>query len=517
MKIKSVIIVGGGSSGWMTAAAINYLIPEIKLTLIESDKITPIGVGESTLGHINRYFSFLNLKDDDWMKHCDATFKNSIQFTNFHKLNGRYQYPFGFLDSPNNKITHNKFEPRNYTEFLLIQKMYPKEIELEDFIRYYNFTTILAEKNKQTDMIFDTFNPVYHTAYHMNADKFGLRLKELYCEKIEHVMGTVDEVLINEKGVESLRVNDKFFNADLYIDCTGFKSLLLEQSLNEKFIRFKNLPNDSAIVGRREYVDENDKKISTVNVTDCKGLSSGWLFNTPLWNRVGYGYVYSSSFIDDSDAEEEFLKETKCDNSRIIKMKHGYHYKSWVKNVVSIGLSWGFIEPLEATGLFTTHENIISFVEILMSRECHVNSIDREMFNHSVRSNTLDMADFVALHYGASRRDDTEYWNHVTQKNNYHNYDDGVFHRHSLSEEMFSMLNDLDFNYDWDGFLYVLLGSEYNPVSIKQAKYKGHDFSGFEQKKDYIIKKLKEKYEIASTLDTNYEFMKKTIYRGEND
>ena len=184
-----------------------------------------------------------------------------------------------------------------------------------------------------------------NSALHFDASKFGLWLKNNYCKnKINYIQDDIVSIEQDKNGIKSL--NNKY-KADLYIDCTGFKSLLLGETLKEEFINLNNLlPNNSAWATKLPY---KNKRKELKLYTDCTAFNNGWIWNIPLWNRIGTGYVYSDKFVSDEDALKEFQNYlgTKELNFKKIKMRTGIHKRLWVKNVVAVGLSAGFIEPLD--------------------------------------------------------------------------------------------------------------------------------------------------------------------------
>ena len=213
------------------------------------------------------------------------------------------------------------------------------------------------------------------------------------------------------KKIKSLNKKHK---ADLFIDCTGFKSLLLGETLKEEFISYNDLlPNDSAWATKIPY---KNKKKELVSYTNCTAIENGWVWNIPLWSRIGTGYVYSSKFVDDDTALKEFQKhlKTKELDFKKIKMRVGIHKRLWVKNVCAIGLSAGFIEPLESNGLFSVHEFLINLVRQLQ-RE-NVSQFDKDNFTYYCRQIFRNFSEFVSLHYALSHRDDTPYWRNNLNK-----------------------------------------------------------------------------------------------------
>lgn len=409
MKVNKICIVGGGSSGWMTAASLVKCLPNIEVTLVESKDIGTIGVGESTLQYFRGFTEMLGLTDKDWMPHCNATYKTSIGFQNlFYKDERTIHYPFG-----ENELSDKE---NGFDDIFALSCFHEEFSDPEAFQKYYNNNTVLAEKNR----LFDGALPT--TAYHMDAVKFGNWLREVYCkDKIKCIEGKVGVIHTYENGVQSLVLEDgRIIEADLYVDCTGFKSLLLEGALGVEFNQFENLINNRAVAARVPYANREEEMI---NYTNCYGMDSGWMWEIPLWTRKGMGYVYCDKFITPEEAEKEFRKKIDAHphdlECRHIEFRHGIHEKVWHKNVVAVGLSYGFLEPLESTGLLTTHEVIKHLVTVLKRRGGIVGSVDRDSLNAVCKGVVTGLSGFVAAHYYCSQRNDTPYWRHVTEEKEY--------------------------------------------------------------------------------------------------
>lgn len=506
MKIENIVIVGGGSSGWMTAAAIAYKCPEINLTLIESPTIPNIGVGESTLGHINKFFHMLDMKDKEWMPSCNATYKNSIQFTDFYKKNTRFQYPFGdwHFISPQDFNEVEDHAVKSIREWFGLQALFSDEITLEDFSRYWNFNSILAEHNRQTDLNIEGLNFAIHVAYHLDADALGEYLKKRFCKNVTHIVEDVSEINCDEEGVTEIISNNHKLTADLFIDCTGFKSMLLENTLGVEFEEFSYLINDSAVNARIPY--KNDDKTLITNVTDCKALTSGWLWNIPLWHRWGRGYVYSSKFLNQEQAEKEFRQETNWNGDvNHLKFRHGVHKKAWHKNVLAIGLSYGFIEPLESTGLLTVHENIVKLITTLKKHNNYVNNIDKQMFNKSADKQILALSSFVSIHYALSRRTDSDYWKYVTEN---------ITYNEKEIDDLSSILSFNTFDFSNKGMTFILAGMKVNPVNKDLLFYNENRKKELSTKKDIMLRHITRRKQLLDdfNLPTSYEYLKNYIY-----
>ena len=391
-----VLIVGGGSAGWMTAATLESQFPKWKISLIESKNIPTVGVGESTLGKITDWMRLLKINDKDFIKDVEGSYKLSIKFTDFYKKGEFFHYPFGQPPVEGTKAGIN--------DWWFKKMLYPKTPYSDYADCTYPLQMAYVNQNK-----FD-FDHVAK-AYHFDATKFGLWLRDKYCKKIKHIIEDVKTVEQNEDGIKSINKKHK---ADLYIDCTGFKSLLLSKTLKEPFDSYSDLlPNDSAWATKIQY---KNKQKELVSYTNCTAIENGWVWNIPLWTRIGTGYVYSSKFVDDETALKQLQKHLGKKNLdfKHIKMRVGIHKRLWVKNVVAIGLSAGFIEPLESNGLFSVHEFLINLVQNLQRDK--ITQWDRDTFNYQCVHMFRSFAEFVAQHYYMSQRTDTKYWKYCTSK-----------------------------------------------------------------------------------------------------
>lgn len=418
MNVDKIVIVGGGSAGWMTAAMMIKSFPEKSVVLVESDKVQRVGVGESTYDGINQYLEYLEIDRSDFFKNTDATIKLGIKFKDFYKEQGEpdFVYTFGrpFL---NDTIWG--------LQDWYIKKSINKDLPVTDFAESYFPAAHLINHKSLSDndfLQFDNFDPVLDTALHFDATKFAEWLKNNYAipRGVVNIVGHVSKIITNDNGIEKIILDSgEEITGDLYIDCTGFQSLLLSKTMNEKFISYNDvLPNTNAWATQIPYIDA-EKEID--NVTKCTALKNGWCWNIPLWSRIGAGYVYSNKYTSDEDALEEFknyltnnleLPRSSKDIDELtyknISMRVGIHERVWVKNVVAIGLSAGFIEPLESNGLFSVHEFLFQLVKN-MKRE-RITQWDRDVFNYSVRNIYETFVQFIIIHYALSIRNDSQYW-----------------------------------------------------------------------------------------------------------
>ena len=501
--------MGGGSSGWMTAATLQSQFPNYSISLIESKNIKTIGVGESTLGQINNWLRLLKINYKDFLTKVEGSLKYSIKFTDFYKKGQSFHYPFGKVNLLNNKYGTN--------DWWFKKIVYP-QTPLSDFAECM-FPLQMAYTHSKK------FSEEIEFAYHFDAIKFGIWLKDYYCTKVNHIVEDVNSIQQDENGIVSL--NNKY-KADLFIDCTGFKSILLGETLKEPFESYQDmLPNDSAWATKIPY---KNKEQELVPYTNCTAIENGWVWNIPSWERIGTGYVYSSKFVDDKTALKQFQNHLGTDQAEFknIKMKVGIHNRLWVKNVVAIGLSAGFIEPLESNGLFSVHEFLFSLVRHLKREK--FSQLDRDSFNFYCKKIFKSFAEFVGLHYALSHRTDTEYW-----KNNFNKkWADGLINFKDTSENGFvDFIKEKNFLYQYHpelGSQCIAAGMDFAPTElmsmIRLSNQKNEDqlkeefrhlSNALEIKKNNCLEKTKNKPTLYEHLQSLYSSTKiiniKSIYK----
>ena len=491
-----IIIVGGGSAGWMTAATLQSQLPEHQITLIESKNISITGVGESTIGGIRDWTRLLKIEDKDFMKDTDASYKLSIKFTDFYKKKSQFHYPFGTPEIKENAASLNDW---------WFKKLFNPKTPNSDYADCI-FPTQMAHVNQ------NKFDTSLESAFHFDAVKFGIWLRDNRCKKVKHIVDDIVSIEQDKNGIKSL--NNKY-KADLYIDCTGFKSLLLDKTLKEPFESYADmLPNDSAWATRIKY---KDKRKELVPYTNCTAIENGWVWNIPLWSRVGTGYVYSSKFVDDETALKEFKKHLGQEDLEFkkLKMRVGIHNRLWVKNVVAIGLSAGFIEPLESNGLFTVHEFLWHLLRSL--RRGKVTQWEKDNFTYRCKKTFKQFSEFVAMHYALSVRDDTEYWKNCFNKQ----WCDKLInlqqdHLVGFQTIAYDKMHKFHFN-ERSGIHCIAAGMNWSPTDITSLIYT--NYRSIENiKKDWIpiIKKLNDKKQYAIKQTKNkinlFDYLKKNIY-----
>jgi tryptophan halogenase len=311
----------------------------------------------------------------------------------------------------------------------------------------------------------------------------------------------------------------------LYIDCTGFSAILIEKTLGSKFTSIvDDLINDSAIAIRVPY---KDKKEEIRNYTDCTALSSGWSWQVPLWGRMGCGYVYSSSFISDTDAKKELsdhiagtlgVSDLEDSDFKVIRLRTGYRDRSWEKNCISIGLSSQFLEPLESTGLVFVVNQIRSLISLLDSKNLSYNEFSRATYNYESKKFFEEAKYFVLMHYLNTSRDDSEYWKHIKEQR--------------VPEYLLTLISNITNKGDWE--------VEYNRMFHQKSwehimvGFKGIDFTknlyiGGEpinlvtQKEDIreILEHLKSleisNSETVNEMSTHYDYLMENLYGNDSD
>ena len=503
MKINTLCILGGGTSGFIAASVFakyrEQLGLKFDIKLIQSTDIGPIGVGESTIFNINDLFFYLGLKDSDWMRDCNATYKTSIRFENFYKQGRYFYYPFG---PKNSDVT--------FDQWFTLKEFYPEVFTPEAAALYFNSQSMMNEENKLCDK--DDYLRDY-SAYHFDSSLLGKYLRG-YSEKkgVEVIEDTFLEANLNDDGsIESIICENNTYSADLFIDCTGFKSLLLGKVMKEEYISFGDtLINNKALTAKIPYTDK-DKQLK--NYTNCVALDNGWVWEIPLWEHMSIGYVHTNKFATEDEVKQELFDRYGEIDYTTVNYKTGRYNRGWVKNVMGIGLSYGFIEPLESTGIATTLDSMFRALEILSKRDMYYTQVDRDLYNHCLENIIDRYKNFLEMHYFLSSREDSEYWKFVTESIDYNSKEyKTVFLNHMILDRDLSHLTyDSNGNPSFSGFLYIAAGMNYSCYSkpftlIKQSK---KTFDPLLSKFEEYIKGLKE---FTKPFLSSYKYLKNNIY-----
>ena len=522
---KKVVIVGGGSAGWMTATTFIRTFPDWDITLVESPNIPISGVGESTLQNINQWLKLVGIEDKDFMKATDAVYKLSIKFENFHKQNdGGFHYPFSH---PYLEGTKHGLNDWHY------KKTYRPDTPNSDYADSYYSIMALVNENKFTkngDRRLPLYQYGHHTAFHFDAVRFGQWLRKEICEPegVNHIIGEVAKVHTNDNGVTGIEFdNGMVHRSDLYVDCTGFQSLLLDKSLKVPFESYRwMLPNNRAWATRIPYID---KQKQLEPYTSSTALGNGWVWNIPLWSRIGTGYVYSDDHTTPEDALEEFKthlankhKGLDLDSLQFkdLRMRIGLHDEVFKGNVVGIGLSAGFIEPLESNGLYTVHMFLVELMRTLLRSKDKigsdiVSSYDRSAYNLSCKKMFNEFANFVSMHYALTQRTDTPYWRDCYNRNySLDMLDETLSHHYGFKNFALDRMVAKQL-YPTGGFPMIASGMGYNPVDMITERCDLDTFT--ENELENIINNLernkKQWQEAVKTVPTMHDYLNTTIYK----
>ncbi len=398
-----VVVVGGGTAGWMTAAAVAKLLPhKASVHVVESEDIGIVGVGEATLPHIRAFIQRLGLDEAEFMARTGATFKLGIEFRNWGKIGDSYIHPFGAFGTDVAGVP--------FHQYWLRMK------ETAGPISDYSAPVCAARANKFSPPDTDprSLGSTFGYAYQFDATRFAPWLREVAeASGAMRTEGRIVDVRLNDEtgNVASLLLaNGESVCGDLFIDCSGFRSLLLGGALEEPFENWSHwLPCDRAVAMPTQHASG-----PLAPYTSAIAMDAGWRWRIPLQHRVGNGYVYASAFCDESSAMDALKRAVEAPSlaePRPLRFRAGRRARSWVKNCIGVGLAGGFLEPLESTSIYLIQVAIMQLVELFP--ENPIADIDRDEFNRVVDLEYDRIRDFLILHYHATTRDDTPFWNYV--------------------------------------------------------------------------------------------------------
>src|SRR5438309_3380306 len=402
-NIRKVVVLGGGSAGWMAAAALaNALRGGCRVEVVESDEIGIVGVGEATIPPIRLFNHSLGLDEGEFVAKTQGSFKLGIEFVGWGKEGHRYFHPFGPYGA--------EFDAVPLHQYWLKERKAGRAGPLDD----YSMAWALASRGRFAPPSPDKrlVQSTYDYAYHFDAGLYGRHLRT-YAEAkgAARTEGKVVDVRLDgESGhVEALTLADgRIVEGDLFIDCSGFRSLLLGGELDVPYRDWRQwLPCDRAMA-----VPCAHGGVFTP-YTRSTARAAGWQWRIPLQHRVGNGYVYSSAHISDDEAAGTLLGNldgTPLADPRPLRFKAGHRRKPWIKNVVSLGLAAGFLEPLESTSIHLVQSGIARLMTLFPTR--NFDPVEIERFNEQTLQEYIDIRDFLVLHYKATERDDTEFWDY---------------------------------------------------------------------------------------------------------
>jgi tryptophan halogenase len=449
-KIHKVVIAGGGTAGWMAAASLSKLLGKtLDITLVESDEIGTVGVGEATIPTLQTLHELLKIKEQDFMAAVQGTFKLGISFENWRDVDEDYIHSFCW--------TGKDSWAAGFQHFWLKGKQMGISKEFGEYCKEW----AAAKKNRFAVLP----NQGLNYAYHFDASLYAKFLRKMAEEhgavRKEGKIAVVEQH--PETGfITALKLDSgERIEGDLFLDCTGFRALLIEDTLEAGFEDWTHwLPCDSAVAVQTESV------APPIPYTRSIAREAGWQWRIPLQHRVGNGVVFSSKHWSDDEAVDKLLTNVEgktLTDPRVIKFKTGQRLKHWDKNCVSIGLSCGFIEPLESTSIHLIQRAVIRLLQMFPYdgiREPDVNE-----FNSQMKFEIDNVRDFIILHYHVTNRTDTEFWRQCRDMD----IPDSLKHRIELfkgSGRVFKVPTELFGENSW---IQVMLGQglepeQYHPI-----------------------------------------------------
>lgn len=396
MGIKKVLIVGGGSAGWMTAAALSSTLGDVcEIILVESIEIGTLGVGEASIPLIRQFNNLLGINEEQFLRATQGTIKLGIEFVNWRAIGDSYMHAFGNIGADS--------WIASFVHFWLRAKQNGSNASLWDYS--LSFNAAKSQKMSLADSGLDY-------AYHFDAVLYAKLLRQLSEAKgVRRIEGKVIDVECNKDTGEVSIIkleSDVSLTADLFIDCSGFNSLLLGQALGVEFEDWsKWLLCDSALAVQTERVQ------NPALFTSSLALPCGWQWKIPLQHRVGNGIVFSSQYIDKKGAQSlllENLSGAPINEPRLIKFKPGRRRAPWFKNTVAIGLSAAFLEPLESTSLHLIQTAVARLIKLFPPSKDM--SLMADEYNRQANFEIERIRDFIILHYHLTERTDSDFWNY---------------------------------------------------------------------------------------------------------
>jgi tryptophan 7-halogenase len=403
-RLREIVIAGGGSAGWMTAAALSSLLsPEdVSIKLVESEEIGTIGVGEATIPDVINFNRMLGLNEAEFMKATQATFKLGIEFIDWGRKGDAYIHPFSVHGADMKGIDFHQYW------------LHDRAGGNESPIQHYSMCAVAAAHNKFTLPVPDPRSVLSYIryAYHFDATLYARYLRG-YAEArgVRRIEGKIQEVTqAPESGhIVALRLADgEAVSGDFFFDCTGFRALLLEKTLAVPYIDWGHwLPCNSAQAVACRHAGP------LLPYTRATARTAGWQWRIPTQRRTGNGHIYSREFMSDDEAAAILLANLDGEvlgSPRQIRFTAGCRQTFWAGNCVAIGLAAGFLEPLESTSIYLIQEGISRFIALFP--DASLPDVVRDEYNRHMRLEFEQVRDFIILHYFATERDDTPFWNY---------------------------------------------------------------------------------------------------------
>ncbi|MCT7945014.1 tryptophan halogenase family protein [Shewanella septentrionalis] len=406
--IRKIIILGGGTAGWMAAAALanNPVFAAIELCLVESDNIGNIGVGEGSTPHLKRFMDNLGISEKDWMERCHASYKTGIDFINWNGDGQQYFHPFYFqMDVKPAEVFFINANAR--------RRGHGNAVKPDAF-----FSSGVLAKHNLSPRPNKAMPYINEYGYHFDATELANYLKDYACQRgVRQIIADVVEVSTSpNQQIETLILaNGERLSADFFIDASGFSAKLIHKALGVPFQSFADeLLNDSAVTVPVLMEPIQTQAQQAKYHTRATALSAGWLWQIPLTHRLGNGYVYSSRHLSANAAAKELLHSVNLPEStqvRFLKLRVGVSDKAWHNNVLAIGLAQSFIEPLEATSIMMTQFTLERFMSLFERYQLNkqAETLSRQTLNQAVMQLVLGIKDYIQAHYVTSQRSEP-YW-----------------------------------------------------------------------------------------------------------
>lgn len=402
VRLQHLVIAGGGTAGWMAAAALAKALAATgtTITLVESEEIGTVGVGEATIPTIKAFNALLGFDEQEFLRRTNGTFKLGIEFINWGHEGSRYIHPFGAIGVPHGPLSFYHYWQRYHQQ--------GKSADIGD----YCLAVGAARANKFLPPLNRPGSILHHLnyAYHFDASLYASYLRE-YAEKlgVTRVEGKITQANLDDRSgaIASLALADgRRIAGDFFIDCTGFRALLIEGALNTGFDDWGNyLLCDSALAVQSTATE------APRPYTRATAHSAGWQWQIPLQTRMGNGHVYASRYMDDDQAKKILLQNISGEplsEPRQIRFKVGRRKKFWNKNCVAIGLASGFLEPLESTSIYLIQTAIVKLINLFPCAQVDASEVQR--YNDMIAEDYQFVRDFIILHYKATERDDSAFW-----------------------------------------------------------------------------------------------------------
>ena len=413
--VKKVVIAGGGSAGWVVAAALSKQLGKLlDIVLIESDQIGTVGVGEATIPPMRVFHSLLGIDEQEFMRATEAVFKLGIEFKNWGQVGDVYIHPFG--------TTGQGSYLADFQHFWL----HGKSKGINEPFGDYSFEIQAAKANKFAT----SKNSSINYAYHLDATRYAQFLRQ-FSEKLgtKRIEGKIQQVQQHPNGdIKALLMESgDIIDGDLFIDCTGFMGLLIDKTLQVPYEDWSHwLPCNSAIAIQTESVEPARPYVT------CTAHRAGWQWHIPLQHRVGNGNVFCNQFMSDDQAKQHLLDNVRgkvLTEPRVIKYKTGRRKVFWSNNCIALGLSSGFVEPLESTSIYMFMNGVVRLMRMFPFNGVTQSIIDE--YNQQSIAELENIRDFIILHYHVTSREDSEFWRYCKNMS----VPDSLSHRIELFKE----------------------------------------------------------------------------------